>query len=116
MPSSGRRMAVEVVMLRSSSGALRRDHGLHAAAGRRVSERVADARERKSRGDQALQAELRHQREGALVGGAAAERAADPDLAEVNVPEVERQDAAFGIDADELEETVGARERDRFPD
>src|SRR5262245_32511983 len=116
MPSSGRRTAVVVVMSYGSSGALRHDHGLHAVAGSRVGERIADALERESRGDQALETELRHQRERALVRGAAAERAADPDLAEVNVPEVERQDTALGIHADELEKSVRPRERDRFAD
>src|SRR5207245_5649845 len=77
---------------------------------------VADPIERKSRGDQALETELRHQRERAAIRGAAAERAPDPDLAEMDVPEVERQDTSLRIHADELEEAVGAGQCDRLLD
>src|SRR4029450_2020894 len=107
MPSSGR---VTWLLL------CRDDHGLHAVAGGGVGECLANPVERKLRGHQTREAELRHQRERARVRGAPAERAADPDLAEVHVPEIEREPAALWIHPDELEEAVGLRQRDRLRD
>src|SRR5690349_7099410 len=84
-------------------GTTRRDHGLRAAAGRGVGEGLLDLRQGKAGGDEAFHAELRHEGQGALEGGPAAERAVDTDLAEVDVEEVERQARVLGIHADELQ-------------
>src|SRR2546426_11989334 len=116
MPSSGRRT---VVVMAPGGAGLRfrwRDHGLHAVAGGGVGEGLTDLFQRESGRDEALETELGHQRERAAIRGAAAEGAADPDLAEMHVPEVERQPASLGIDADELEESRWLGHADRLGD
>src|SRR5437899_12951186 len=78
------------------------DHRLRAASGGSVGECLRDAREREARRDEPADAEFGHQRERAAERGAPAERAGDPDPAEVHVPEAERELAALGADTDEL--------------
>src|SRR4029453_5595526 len=107
MPSSGR---VTAFLL------WRDDHGLHPVAGGGVGEGLTNPVERKLRGHQTLETELRHERERAPVRGARAERAADPALAEGHAPAVGREGGALGIPPDELEEAVGFRQRDRLGD
>ena len=68
-----------------------------------MGEGLLDPLQREARGDQALHAQLRHERQRAAEGGAPAEGAVDADLAEVDVEEIQRQAAALGVDADELE-------------
>src|SRR5262245_42791677 len=81
-----------------------------------MGEGLADPVEWELRAHKALESEFRHERERAPVRGAAAECATDPDLAEVHVPEVERQPAALRVHADELEEAIGFCQRDRLRD
>src|SRR5260370_1029307 len=83
------------------------DDGLDAVAGGGVSEGVLDLLERKARGHEPPYPELRHQPEGAAERRTPAERATDPDLAKMNVPQVQRQATALGIDAYELERARG---------
>src|SRR5262245_48232834 len=59
---------------------VRCDHRLRAAPRGRMCERVANLRQWIARSDQALHAELRHQRERPAERGAATERATDGDL------------------------------------
>src|ERR1051325_10332977 len=81
----------------------RGDHRLRAAAGRGVGEGFLDPGQREARADQALDAELRHQRQRAAECRPTAEGTVDADLAEVHVEEIERQPAVLGAHADELE-------------
>ena len=82
--------------MRGALGGGRREHGLGPVPGGGVGEGLADLLQREARGHELPHAELRHQRERAAERGAAAEGAVDADLAEVRVPEVERQLAALG--------------------
>src|SRR5262245_5748320 len=81
-----------------------------------MGEGLANPVERELCGHQALEPELRHERERAPVRRAAAERADDLDLAEVDVPEIERQPASLRVHADELEDAGRLRQGDRLRD
>ena len=80
----------------------RRDDGLDALPGRGVGEGLGDAVEREARGDEPRDAQRRQEGEGAAEGGAAAEHAADPDLAVLDVEEVQREPAALGAHAHQV--------------
>src|SRR5687768_2420007 len=88
-----------------------RNDRLRAAAGSGVRERFGGAGQRETGADETLQPELRHEGERPREGSAAAEGAVDADLAEVNVPEVERQVRALGVDADQLHDARGLDHR-----
>src|SRR6185436_2313279 len=107
-------MAVSLVVEASAQAARERalrgsrgDDRLHAASGGGVRERLLDPGQREARGDQRLHAERGHQLQRALERAAPAEGAVDRDLAVVDVEEIERQGAALGIDADQLEHAGG---------
>src|SRR6185295_19658176 len=91
--------AIVLSVLRGGRG----DHRLRAAAGRGMGEGFLDPGERKARAHEALDTELRHQRQRAPERRPAAEGAVDPDLAEVNVEEIEGQPAVLGVDAHQLQ-------------
>src|SRR5437867_2616440 len=94
----------------------RRDHRLHPVPRRRVGEGLLDAIEGEARGDEALDAELRHEGQRATEGGAAAEGPVEAHLAEVHVPQIEGQRAPLGADADELDDARGPDQGQRLGD
>jgi hypothetical protein len=70
-----------------------------------VGECLRDALEREARGDQAFDAELRHEGQRPPVGRAATDDAADLDLAAMQIPEVERERRGLRVHAHELQHT-----------
>src|SRR5918992_1311311 len=116
MPLAPPVMTATLSVRRIASASVGSDDRLDAAAGRRVSKRVLDLREREFRGDERLDAELRHEGERAAKRAAATEGAVDADLAVMHVPEVEREPAALRIDAHELQHAGRPHQRQRLAD
>src|SRR5919108_73346 len=90
-------MTATLSVRRIPSRSVGSDDRLHSASGGGVGEGVLDLRQRELRGDERLDAELRHERQRATEGAAAAERPVDADLAVVYVPQVERQPTALRV-------------------
>src|SRR4029450_7554371 len=89
-----------------------RDDGLGPAPRGGMGERLLDALEGETRGNEASGAEPRQGGGGAAEGGAPAIGPVDAQLAVVHVIEVDGEPGPLGIDADELDDARGLHERD----